>query len=239
MKKSIVGVAVLLLVGFVLYESMYFLNWGAFAPPPQEDPLYKGRRVSSYRKALTDADVEVRRQAARDFYEMPPEDGKTAHGDLLEAAAKDEDHMTQCLAALALSRIHPVLHVGIPMDKMLGPALLYHGLEDQDPGVRQVAAQALSEWGHVSDWAVPYLQKVATNDADEKVRKAAALALEKIGPVVTRPQPKAKGPPPMAKTALKKFEKANAAAKDTSSAEKPKAEGKEPAKAKSSDENDH
>jgi hypothetical protein len=237
-KKLVVAIAVLLLVAGVLYESMYFEKWGLLAPP-KDDPLYKGRRVSSYRKALTDADVEVRRQAARDFYEMPPEDGKTAHGDLLEAAAKDEDHMTQCLAALALSRIHPVLHVWIPMDKMLGPALLYHGLEDQDPAVRQVAAQALSEWGHVSDWAVPYLQKVATKDDDENVRKAAALALEKIGPVVPRPQPKAKGPPPMAKTAMEKFEAANAPAKDTSSAEKPKAEGKEPAKAKSSDEDDH
>src|SRR5260370_30659352 len=114
--------------------------------------------------------------------------------------------MSQCLARLALTCIHPVMNVFIPMATQLGPALLYHGLDDSDPAVRLVAAQALGEWGHVSDWAVPYLQKAVEKDADENVREAAAEALAKIGEPEPRPQPQAKGPPPFAKKAMQKFE---------------------------------
>jgi hypothetical protein len=203
---GIVGVVVLLLVGGLAVEAKYMgmLGWvtGLFA----EDPVFRDRHVSSWIKQLKDEKPEVRREAARVFGEMsydemPEESNKSIHAALMESACVDEDPQTICLSAYALSHVDKLVRAKAMMSAMMGPGLL-RGIQHSDPVVRQVAARALGEWEHVSDWAVPYLKDVAERDEDESVRKEASVALEKIG--TPRPRPPARGgPPPFAQMGKK------------------------------------
>jgi len=90
------------------------------------------------------------------------------------AALRDPNAKVRKKAAFTLGNLGPC-------DSAVLPALLA-ALEDADGGVRCQAILALLKYGPAGRQAIPKLDVLRQNDADIKVRRCAARAIEQLSP---------------------------------------------------------
>lgn len=102
----------------------------------------------------------------------------------LEGAGSDISGATAALAQLAQNSQDPAVRADIykAFDKSKDPSVvlpLVNGLQDQDPGVRKQAADAIGNFAkdpRIQEW----LNFLATSDPDQKVRREATHALRQL-----------------------------------------------------------
>ena len=134
----------------------------------QEDPLYRGQRLSQYVQALRHPDGDRRTKAAAALGEMRlPEPAVLA---ALAAALWDQSHEVRQKAGSALAAMGPA---AIPY--------LARALDDTDPEVRAQAASLLGQLSPGDRAAIPPLIR-ALSDTEPAVRVQAATALASFGP---------------------------------------------------------
>src|SRR5579883_2644221 len=142
----------------------------AVAPPgwAQDDPLYRGKHLSQYVRALQGADKGARVKAAAVLGEMHlPEPTALA---ALTAALADRSPEVRRQAAAALVAIGPE---AVPY--------LAKALDHADPAVRASAVSSLGQFSPRSRAAVPALIR-ALRDSDSRVCLTAATELGRFGP---------------------------------------------------------
>jgi HEAT repeat protein len=141
------------------------------------EPPYQGRTVSQWLERLKDPDALVRREAAFALGEI----GMGAKGAVpaLGGALKDPDVRVRRSAADALGEIGVAAKAGVPA--------LIDALKDvrNPPDVLGAAAWALGEMGPEARSAVPALID-ALKGSNDRLRKEAAAALQKIDPEAAR-----------------------------------------------------
>ncbi len=137
---------------------------------------------------LQDEDAAVRGNAAASLGSISSEVEAKAAIPVLTKALEDSDIVVRRNAAVALGRI------GIEGTPFAVSALLKSLLEDPDSVVRGNAATSLGTGGSESKRAIPALIE-ALKDADQTVRKRAASALRKIGPLDEQEQQREKSYP--------------------------------------------
>jgi HEAT repeat protein len=134
----------------------------------QEDPLYRGQRLSDYVRALRDADDDGRVKAATALGEMRLPDRSALAA--LGAALQDRSAKVREKAGSALAGIGPA---AIPY--------LAAALGHADPAVRAVAAASLGQLSPGERAAIPPLIR-ALGDSESVVHLKAAEALGRFGP---------------------------------------------------------
>lgn len=178
---------------------------GFLALPPagraQEDPLYRGQRLSQYVRALREADEGGRVKAAAALGEMRLPDPSALAA--LGAALRDRSAQVREKAGSALAAIGPaaIPYLGEALGDadpavrvvaaaslgQLSPAEraamapLLRALRDTEPAVHLQAAEALGRFGPAAHDAVPGLME-ALRSPSAAQRSAAVKALAKIGP---------------------------------------------------------
>jgi HEAT repeat protein len=172
----------------------------AFPGRAQDDPLYRGKRLSQYVQALRDPDKDQRAKAAIALGEMrlPNPTALAA----LAAALGDQDAEVRQKAGSALAAIGPnaipflikALEHSNPLVRavaatslgQLSPAdraairPLIRALRDTEPSVRLQVAAALGHFGAAASAAVPGLIESLQSPSAE-LRSAAVRALGNIG----------------------------------------------------------
>jgi hypothetical protein len=215
MKKLVVVIASLLIVGLVAGEAYYLITkereyWER--PPVRDMTLeinYRGKLLHDWTTALESPDVAARRDAAAALKEVPPKDGDFAIG-ALSRAGGDEDALTRCRAASALGRVLTLAPIPAPVDALVRPIIpkVAEALKDPDPEVRREAAHALGSFGARRGMPIVALEELAANDKDPEVRKEAAASVKtlsggeaksKASSKAERGQPATKGAPPPGK----------------------------------------
>lgn len=163
-------------------------------------------RVALLTLALTDDQVSVRWNAARDLAKLGP--AASAALPALDAALSSEDSTTALWARHAIARItqQPARHMSLLIAGLYNPRIfpgmaaaaltefgeaaapavpaLIKKLTDPHPDNRWSAACALASIGPAAHAAVPALI-TTLSDADEKVRWYSAWALGEIGPAAS------------------------------------------------------
>lgn len=163
-------------------------------------------RVALLTLALTDDQVSVRWNAAKDLAKLGP--AASAALPALDAALSGDDSTTALWARHAIARIteQPVRHMPLLIAGLYNPRIfpgmaaaaltgfgeiaapavpaLIKKLSDTHPDNRWSAACALASIGTAADAAVPALI-TSLSDPDEKVRWYSAWALGEIGPAAS------------------------------------------------------
>lgn len=140
----------------------------ALAGRAQEDPFYRGQRLSQYIRALRDADGDLRVKAAAALGGMRlPERSALA---ALASALQDPNAEVRRAAGSALATIGPA---GVPY--------LVTALRHADPKVRAIAASSLGQLSSGDRAVIPPLIG-ALQDIEPCVRLEAAAALGHFGP---------------------------------------------------------
>ncbi len=144
-----------------------FVRWAAARTLGATGPVESASAVPALARLLRDQDLDLSMAAARALESFGPA-AKAAVGDLIKSlTASDAEMRKAAMRAL----------VGIGTDARPAiPALSATLVEDQDPRVRQLAAEVLSKFGDKAKEAEPALRR-ALRDSDPDVRKAASDAL--------------------------------------------------------------
>jgi HEAT repeat protein len=154
--------------------------------------------VLALSKAMEDEDRDVRRLALQAISQVGPQ--SESYLPVLKNSLEDNDLSVRIAAAFAVNRIEPndVSHQRVLIDAMkLGEGgiivrvgqlnspgwavpTLIDLLDDRRAGIRRITANALEQIGPAAVTAKPALERVATNDPDERAREAAQLALDRM-----------------------------------------------------------
>jgi HEAT repeat protein len=174
----------------------------------KEEPSFRGRTLTEWRKDLKDKEPEVRRKAALSLAQMGKEAGPAVPD--LTAALKDEKTAVRLAAVTAIWRLGAIAKDAAPeviklykdaeqedevrlmavfalgkigvANKEVMPALI-EILGTGSPGDKRQAALVLGQIGPDAKEAVPGLLKIYENSAmDPNSSKRAADALKKIDP---------------------------------------------------------
>jgi HEAT repeat protein len=211
MKRPVLVVILLLIIAAVGAELAYvgpgyWKEWKEWHPPTRVDQTtlitYRGRLLHAWHDDLKSEDVAVRREAAAALIEIPTEDGQFSIA-ALKIAISDKDNLTRARAEWALGRVLAVARIPAPPEKIVPTSSLVaitEVLDDPDPEVRIAGVQALASFGQRVKQAAPAVAELAKNDKDQKVREAAAGALEKISPPHAAPPAKTDAVPGRAET---------------------------------------
>lgn len=161
---------------------------------PDSDSLRRDEIMTSFRRigkeavpaitrALADADVRMRRNAALVLIELaadwtgkPPVDTREAVPALMRSAA-DTDHLVRARSAHALAEMGPGARRAVPV--------LIKLLEDPEEGPRNTSAIALGRIGAPAEAAIPTLRMAARNDPKENVRNFSRRAILQIEQAAT------------------------------------------------------
>jgi HEAT repeat protein len=137
-----------------------------------EEPSYRGRTLSEWRRDLKAEDAEVRRKAALALAQMKAE-AKPAVRDLA-VALKDTNLQVRVAAATAIWRLGPIA-------KDAAPEVIRAYKEAEDEEVRLMAGYALGKIGTASKDVVPTFCEVLRT-GESKAKRQAALILGQMGP---------------------------------------------------------
>ncbi len=140
----------------------------------KEEPSFRGKTLTEWRKDLKDKDAEVRRRSALALALMG-KDAEPAVPDLAGVLLKDEKGSVRLAAGTAIWRLGPIA-------KNAAPEIIQAYKDvNQDEEVRLMAAYALGKIGIANKEVVPTLvETLRTGEASQK--RLAALVLGQIGP---------------------------------------------------------
>jgi len=143
-------------------------------------PVFLGKSLDRWQKALSDPDAKVRRSAAFALGRMG-EDARTAVPLLATRLREDDNASVRDMAASAMGDIAKAIKGG---DRTVwsdaGGTLVKAVKEDDDAHVRRSAAYALGAFGPQASGAQDDLRR-ALRDKDASVRQNAAWALGQLG----------------------------------------------------------
>ena len=139
------------------------------AQAPAPEPLYRGRPLADWIRALRDGTPMVRERAVVILCEVekPPVP-------LLVGAMADQDFNVRTMAIFCLGRLGPQARDAVPA--------LVKALEDPDWIVRRYAAGSLGFLESTAREAAAPLARTAVQDPRDQVRVTAAFAMSRLGP---------------------------------------------------------
>lgn len=139
----------------------------------KEEPSFRGRTLTEWRKDLKDKEPEVRRTAALSLAQMGKDAGPAVPD--LAVVLKDEKPAVRLAAVTAIWRLGPVAKDAAPeIVKLYKDA-------DQEDGVRLMAVFALGKIGVAHKEVMPALIEILGTGSPGDKRQA-ALVLGQIGP---------------------------------------------------------
>jgi HEAT repeat protein len=140
----------------------------------KEEPSFRGKTLTEWRKDLKDRNAEVRRGAALALAQMG-KDATPGVPDLAAVMQKDEKANVRLAAATALWRLGPIAKAAA------ADVIQVYKDVNQEDEVRLMAAYALGKIGAVHKDVVPTLiDTLRTGSPGDK--KVAILVLSQIGP---------------------------------------------------------